>query len=393
MCGGIAMVVAACAAPSGDGPPPAAVTTTVVLAPPAAATSSPTTEPALPTTEPTLQSAYDTVRSGVVRLEVAGCGAAAIGSGFALSDDLVATAAHVVEGGQVIRVIQGTTATAGQVIGIDRGADVALVRTTVPLSGHVFRLAPGSPEVGDEIAALGFPEGQPLSFNTGTVNGLERKAVIEGIPRHDLVEIDAATTHGNSGGPVIRADGQVVGIVDAGPDGEPGRRLAVSIATARPLIDAWSAAPEPGVLPSCTAELDPDGVPLFPAHAPTSDEMQAITTLDVYFRAINLGDFPTAAAQLVDTPDVATFRAGVASSQDVGIRYRSVVSEGDALVVWVTFTSHQDQGRGPAERPEETCTDWSLDYVMTADNGLWLIADTRPHDGAGSAPCAAGPTD
>jgi hypothetical protein len=63
------------------------------------------------------------------------------------------------------------------------------------------------------------------------------------------------------------------------------------------------------------------------------------------------------------------------------------------VVVWVTLTSHQDSGMGPADRPEETCTDWSLDYVMAPKNGLWLIDATRPHEGTGNAPCASEATE
>ena len=105
-------------------------------------------------------------------------------------------------------------------------------------------------------------------------------------------------------------------------------------------------------------------------------------------RAVNAGDSTTAVAQLVRPIDVLTFTESVASSQDHGIRYRSVEADGDRLVLWVTFSSHQDPGKGPAERPEETCTDWSLDFTMAQKNGLWLIESTQPHGGVRSVPCA-----
>jgi hypothetical protein len=63
--------------------------------------------------------------------------------------------------------------------------------------------------------------------------------------------------------------------------------------------------------------------------------------------------------------------------------------QGTTLIVWVTFTSRQDAGKGPAARPQETCTDWSLDYAMAPKNSLWLIDATRPHAGTGNAPCAS----
>lgn len=68
------------------------------------------------------------------------------------------------------RVIQGTTSTAGRVIGIDPSTDVALVQTATPLTGYQFHFG-DAPKVGDAVAAIGFPEGDPLSYNTGTITG------------------------------------------------------------------------------------------------------------------------------------------------------------------------------------------------------------------------------
>jgi hypothetical protein len=291
-------------------------------------------------------------------------------------------------------VIEGTTSTAGTVIGLDQGTDVALVRTAVPVNGHAFTFADAAPRVGDQIAALGFPEGEPLGFNPGTVNGVGRKADIEGYPRHDLLEMDAATNPGSSGGPVIRADGAVVGLVDAEYTGSQGRRLAVSSASAKTSIDGWSADPQPEPEPGadCTSAVDADGNPVPPEAFPTREDMQALTTLSVYFQAINGGDFPTALAQLTRPGSLESFSADVASSYDKPVHYQTIRTEGSALIVWVTFTSHQDPGKGPVDRPQETCTNWSLDYTMAPKNGLWLIDATRPHDGTGNTPCTGSTT-
>lgn len=396
---GPAVIVCAACAPAGPGaadPTGAPATVTVTAEPPSAdptgtPSGSPTPTASAGPTD-TLQSAFEEVQSGVVRLEVARCGGAGvIGSGFAVGPDMVATVAHVVDAGQVIRVIQGTTSTAGHVVGLDPGTDVALLQTVAPLNGHTFTFSPERPRVGDGIAAIGFPEGDPLSFNTGTVNGLDRKSVIDGTPRHDLLEMDAAVTHGNSGGPVITSDGSVVGIVDAGPaDAGPGRRLAVSGTIASSLIAGWEQLPSPVTPPDCSTVVDENGNPVPAEDVPTDAGMQAVATLDVYFRAVNGGDFPTALAQLVHPPSLTHFTAAVGSSQDRDISYRTLDRQGDEIVLWVTFTSEQEAGRGPRERPDETCTDWSLDYSFVQKNGLWLIDSTRPHEGTGSDPCTSG---
>jgi hypothetical protein len=299
----------------------------------------------------------------------------------------------VVHDGQVIRVIEGTMSTAGTVIGIDEGTDVALVQTAVPLSGRELGFSATDPTVGDQVAALGFPRGEPLAFIPGTINGLDRKADIEGFPRHDLLEMDAATLPGNSGGPVIRSDGSVVGLVDAhGLDpssgtADQGRRFAVSSATAEPLIVAWRHRAAPISQSGCSGATYDDGSPVAAEDFPSTARMQATRTLDLYFAAVNGGDFATALAQLTTPSALEDFQANVASTVDEDIVYRAIEPSGDGLIAWVTFTSHQDPGKGPAGSPQETCTRWSLSYWMAKANGLWLIDATRPHDGEGHTPC------
>lgn len=377
---------------TGEATPPGASLQTAHPVPPtsqAKTTSASSTAP-----PPSLQSAFEEVKSGVTRFEVATCEGNSTGSGFQVSPSLVATVAHVVHEGQVIRVIQGTMSTAGTVIGIDQGTDVALVRTAVPMKGYVFSFSDTEPRVGDQVAALGFPRGNPLAFTPGTINGLDRKATIEGFPRHDLLELDAATHPGSSGGPVIRPDGSVVGLVDAHRvdpetgESEQGRRLAVSSAMAQPLIDEWRARTWSAPPPDCRAATSEDGTPVPEHRFPHRENVQAGRTLDLYFRGINDGDFATALAQLAAPLSLDEFRADVASTVNTDIDYRTFETVGDQRIVWVTFTSHQSPGKGPMGRPQETCTNWSLDYVLTQKNGLWLIDQSRPHEGAGHVPCA-----
>ncbi len=336
----------------------------------------------------TLQSAFEDVRSGVVRLEVAGCDGGSVGTGFAVDDDLLVTAAHVVAGAQVVEVVQGTEATAGTVVGIDEGSDVALVRTATELTGAELEFSDDEVRVGDAVAAIGYPEGDALTLHPGTVNAVGRKAVVGEHALHDLVEFDAAVTHGDSGGPVVRTDGEVVGVVSGGPDDRPGDRLAVSPTTAGPLVERWTADPVPVEVPQCSTVLDIEGETVEVTSLPTDPVEQSLATLDVYFRALNSGDFSTAVAQTVEDETAEEFQAQVASSHDSGFSVETADQRGDSVVVWLRFTSEQDAGQGPAARPEETCTDWSLDYTFVRDAGLWLIESSRAHEGAGSAPCA-----
>jgi len=121
--------------------------------------------------------------------------------------------------------------------------------------------------------------------------------------------------------------------------------------------------------------------------APGSDAAQVFGTLRLYFDSINQGDYPTALAQFIDPISLEAFSAGVQSSNDTAFVVRAVKRAPQEITVWLGFTSRQQAGSGPAARPQETCTDWSLDYVMRPHNGLWLIAATRAH-GVASRPCA-----
>jgi S1-C subfamily serine protease len=97
---------------------------------------------------------------------------------------------------------------------------------------------------GDEVVAVGFPFGIGPSASAGVVSGLLRVLEQEGQPAiRDLIQFDAATNPGNSGGPLVNADGEVVGIVTAilNPSG---LRTFAGIAFAAPIEIAAGAVGE-----------------------------------------------------------------------------------------------------------------------------------------------------
>jgi len=143
----------------------------------------------------------------------------ATGSGFVIDDNgRILTAAHVVDGASEITVTfrDGTSRTA-EVLGEDDATDVAVLE--VDPSG--LRLHPlelggsASLDVGDAVAAIGDPFGYQRSISTGIVSGLDRTIEApNGFTVAHAIQTDAALNPGNSGGPVLNADGQVVGIAD-----------------------------------------------------------------------------------------------------------------------------------------------------------------------------------
>jgi hypothetical protein len=194
----------------------------------------------------TLADLVSRVRSGVLRIETNLCDGSGQGSGFLISPRLVVTVEHVIDGESAITLKRnGQVLSSATVIGSDADSDVALLRSDAPLTGFNFRLAPRSPRLGEDVAAIGFPLGLPLSVNRGSVSGSNRTVKIGGIKREGLIQTDAALNPGNSGGPLISiADGHVVGLVDLKNVDASGVGFAVSAEVARPLIDAWSLAPQ-----------------------------------------------------------------------------------------------------------------------------------------------------
>jgi len=144
-----------------------------------------------------------------------------IGSGVVIVDSgVILTNFHVISGSKRLKVtfFDGYEADA-DVVAIQPDKDLAVIRAkSVPddlpaaTLGSSLDLAPG-----DEVVAVGFPFGIGPSVSSGVVSGLNREFVsAEG--RHvltRLIQFDAAANPGNSGGPLVNMNGEVVGIVTA----------------------------------------------------------------------------------------------------------------------------------------------------------------------------------
>ena len=175
-----------------------------------------------------------------------------MGTGILVSTRLVATVEHVVDGASMIVLKQGGKVVGhGTVIGLDASRDVALIRSDRPISGYHFRFASRAPQLGEDVAAIGFPLGLPLTVTRGSVSGLDRTIPIVGVKRNRLVQTDAPVNPGTVAVRLMTDAGEVVGLVDLGTTQANGLAFAVSSLVAGPIISGWSAAPQPLPLANC----------------------------------------------------------------------------------------------------------------------------------------------
>jgi hypothetical protein len=240
-----------------------------VTAPAATTTETPDEEP------PSFPDIVKAVRTGVIRIEAETCAGSSVGTGFLVGPRLVATAEHVVAGAYEVVLKQGNaTLGTATVVGADPDRDLALLRSDVPIQGHIFEIAARAPRIGQDVAVLGFPLGLPLSVTRGSVSGTNRTIDIDGVARKRLVQTDAGVNPGNSGGPLLETrTGRVVGLVVIGGTGDVNDiAFAVSPRVARPLLEAWEAAPQPIAAASCeeppaeTVVASPEPDPAEPAY-------------------------------------------------------------------------------------------------------------------------------
>ena len=173
-----------------------------------------------------------------------------VGTGVVIIDNgTILTNLHVIHGAKRVKVtfMDGSESEA-MVVSTQPQNDLAVLRAkTIPddLEAATMRstadLAPG-----DQVLAVGFPFGIGPSASAGVVSGLKREfRSPEGRQRlTNLIQFDAAANPGNSGGPLVTMDGEVVGIVTAilNPSQQ---RTFIGIGFAVPIENAAAAAGMP----------------------------------------------------------------------------------------------------------------------------------------------------
>ncbi len=165
------------------------------------------------------------------------------GSGFVIdTEGHILTNFHVVEGAEEVHVtFSGREPVVAQVVGVDPSTDIALLEVDLPARA-LTPLPLGSSDdvqVGDDVVAIGNPFGLDRTVTKGIVSALQREILAPNRYEIDeVVQTDAAINPGSSGGPLLNARGEVIGInsqIETGniAQGNVGVGFAVPIDTVR----------------------------------------------------------------------------------------------------------------------------------------------------------------
>ncbi len=204
---------------------------------------------------PSVADAYEAILPSLVHVrglpdapdaDVASGGEVQSGTGVVIVDTgIILTNLHVVNGSKALKVVfhDGTESDA-VVTGVQPEHDLAVLQAkTIPddLEAATLRSTQGL-RPGDPVVAVGFPFGIGPSVSAGVISGLGREYQNADGKRvlSNLIQFDAAVNPGNSGGPLVTPEGEVIGIV-TGLLNPTEQRVFIGIGFAVPIENAAGA--------------------------------------------------------------------------------------------------------------------------------------------------------
>jgi S1-C subfamily serine protease len=248
--GGAAVGIAAALDTGGDSE---TVMTTVA----AAATTTetpPSTLQASETGAKPVQQIYEETGPGVVQVTTSGVDStnpyfgpqatSSLGSGFVVDrDGYIVTNYHVIEDAQEIEVnFSGDDRVPAKIVGSDPSTDLAVLKIDAQ-SRALTPLPLGNSDdvhVGDAVVAIGNPFGLERSVTAGIVSALQRDLTApNGYTIDKVIQTDAPINQGNSGGPLLNARGQVIGVnsqISSETGGNVGIGFAVPVNTVKEVV-------------------------------------------------------------------------------------------------------------------------------------------------------------
>lgn len=218
------------------------------------------TQPAAATTTTTsLEQLYKNVTPGVVDITATGASSgqsdqfgnpqggstSAEGTGFVYdSQGHIVTNAHVVDSASSFKVkFQNGNTVSATLVGKDDSSDIAVLKVSVA-SDQLHPLTIGSSAgvlPGEAVAAIGSPFGLTETMTSGIVSAVDRTITApNNFSISGAIQTDAPINHGNSGGPLLTMDGQVIGVnaqIESDSGGNDGVGFALAIDNVKSVVN------------------------------------------------------------------------------------------------------------------------------------------------------------
>ena len=157
-----------------------------------------------------------------------------VGTGYLIDPNgTIVTNKHVIEGAfRIVVTMSDGSQYLAKLLGAGAIVDVAVIKIDADYPLPYLKFADsGKAEIGDPVAVVGNPLGLGTSVSTGVVSAVHRNLM--NTPVDDYIQTDAALNHGNSGGPMLDHDGQVIGmstilVTNGSGQGSEGLGFAIS---------------------------------------------------------------------------------------------------------------------------------------------------------------------
>ena len=192
----------------------------------------------------------------IVELDGRSCQGLGVGSGFVVDDDLVITNAHVVGGMRYPYVSDENGRHAAEVVAFDPELDIAVLKVA-NLAGEPLDILDRRVDIGTAGVVLGYPNGGPFVARPARAvdifRALGRDIYDEDSVEREVYALRAEIEPGNSGGPLLSADGDVIGVIFARSTAYQGVGYAVTTPAIVDVLEEAETNPSAGTSTRCLA--------------------------------------------------------------------------------------------------------------------------------------------
>jgi S1-C subfamily serine protease len=150
----------------------------------------------------------------------------ALGSGFIISTDgRIVTNYHVIKDAKsaIVKLTNGASFTVDGIIAANSEKDLAIIKVPGRNLAHLEMANTGSIQIGDHVVAIGSPLGLEGSVSDGIISAIRDEG------SNKWLQTTAPVSHGNSGGPLLDMNGNIVGVITWGVNTQYGQNLNFAV--------------------------------------------------------------------------------------------------------------------------------------------------------------------